>query len=445
MTIAIQNVTDICLTLAHRFKDPIWIRQVSLQKENFMPYLQTYPWDISTLSHGYPGFIILFSEMNDCFPDQGWDLVAHRYLMELIQEIEKSGVHNSSLFSGLAGICFAIHLASKENTRYQTLLTQLNVILIKNIEVEYLLSIEETKRAAQPLSSFQYDVITGISGVFGYVLEYVHIEAMQALAQRMVRALVLLKEPILQEGIELPGWYTPVNYLIREEQRAQYQQGSFDTGVAHGVAGCLAVLSKAYLKEIAVENQVETIQKMAFWLKENQIEGKKWPAKFRFNAKSKNYLEVTTDFYRDGWCYGAPGIASSLFLAAKALQNDSLKKEAIQIMKAVCERFDSQQNLECVSFCHGLAGLLTHVHAFYLETHLDIFSDTSKQITQLILKRYDPVLPFGYKCFASLPKGYETIFIDNAGFLDGVIGTLLSLLFSNSYKNQNWIKLFLIN
>ncbi len=444
MTIAIHKVADVCLTLAHRFKDPVWIKQVSLQKQNFMPYIQAYPWDITTLSHGYPGFIILFSEMEACFPDQGWDLIAHRYLVELIQEIEKRGIHNSSLFSGLSGICFAIHLASKQSTRYQTLIAQLNAILIKNIEADYLLPIEETRHVAQALSLFQYDVITGLSGVLSYVLEYVHVEAMQMLAYRIVRVLTLLKEGVLHAGIELPGWYTPVSYLIREEQRAQYPEGSFDTGVAHGVAGCMAALAKAYLKGIIVDNQLETIQKMAFWLQENQVKGKKWPAKFGFNARIRNYLEVTTDFYRDGWCYGAPGIASSLLLAAQALQSDSLKQEAIHIMQVVCERFDSQQNLECVSFCHGLAGLLTQVHAFFLETHLVLFSKTASQITRSILERYDPDFPFGYKCVASLPKGDETVCIDNAGFLDGVIGTLLSLLFSTSSEKQNWVKLFLI-
>lgn len=445
MTIAIHEMTDICLTLAHRFKDPVWIKQISLQKENFMPYIQAYPWDIASLSHGYPGFIILFSEMDACFPHQGWDLVAHRYLVELIQEIENNGVHNCSLFSGLSGICFAIHLASKQGTRYQTLLAQLNSFLIKKIEIDYLLPIEETRRAAQPFSPFQYDVITGVSGVLSYVLEYTHVETMQVLAQRLVRALVLLKEPVLHEGIQLPGWYTPVSYFIREEQREQYQQGSFDTGIAHGIAGCLSALSKAYLKGVVIENQLEAIREMAAWLQENQLKANKWPAKFGFNATSKNYLEVTTDFYRDGWCYGAPGIASSLFLAAQALKSDQLKEEVIQVMRAVCERFYREQNLECVSFCHGLAGLLTQVHAFYLKTQLPIFSETSQQIAQLLLERYDVNLPFGYKCFASLPKSDKTILIDNAGFLDGVVGTLLSLLFSISYKQQNWIKLFLLN
>ncbi|MFI5343262.1 MAG: lanthionine synthetase LanC family protein [Chlamydiales bacterium] len=113
-------------------------------------------------------------------------------------------------------------------------------------------------------------------------------------------------------------------------------------------------------------------------------------------------------------------------------------------MTAACERFRRSRNLECVSFCHGLAGLLTMSHSFYLETHLNLFSETAQQIVQLILNQYQPDIPFGFKCYASIPNSHEDLLIDNAGLLDGIAGTLLSLLFSTSNQSRKWIELFLI-
>jgi hypothetical protein len=81
----------------------------------------------------------------------------------------------------------------------------------------------------------------------------------------------------------------------------------------------------------------------------------------------------------------------------------------------------------------------------YLETHLDVFSKTSTQIVQLILDHYDDSLPFGFKCQASSPSSYSSILIDNAGLLDGVAGTILSLLFSLSNNQPGWLQIFSLN
>jgi lantibiotic modifying enzyme len=365
-----EKTLETCLLIANKLIHPEHVQAISLSKENFIPFIQAYPWNSSTLSHGYAAFIILFSEMDNHFPGQGWDLIGHRYMVHLLKEIEENGTYNSSLFSGLTGLCFAIHLASKQGKRYQTLLTKLHPILIKRIENEYLLPIEQAMRAHQFLSPLHYDVIVGVSGILNYILEYSHLKPMHALACSLVRILVNLKSPVLYKNFSLPGWYIPQDYLLINEQRTQYPEGCFDTGLAHGVAGCIAALSKAYLNGVVVDHQQEAIEEMVSWLQKNKLKSHKWPAKFAFNSKFKNYLEEQPEFYRDGWCYGAPGIASAIFLASQALNKSNLRQEAIQIMTAVCKRFDQDRNLDCVSFCHGFAGLLTMVHAMYSElTH----------------------------------------------------------------------------
>lgn len=442
-------IHQMCTTLAERLKDRQWIEDISFKEKNFIPYIQAYPWDRTTLSHGLPGLTILYSEMDDFFPDQGWDLAAHQCIVELTHEIEEKGVHNATLFSGLTGICFAIHLASKQGARYQNLLSQLNRFLIKKIDAEYLSSIQVTREAKLPLSPFQYDVIAGISGILSYLMEALPFHpAMRETTHSLVKALVSLSEPIIYQGFQLPGWYTPKKYLIREEQRALFENGCFDTGVAHGIAGCLAALSKAYSVGVIVENQREALEGMVSWLLQHRINNEKmrhiWPGKFAFNPKEENYLEVLDDAYRDGWCYGAPGIASSFLLASKALKDEKLKCDAFEIMTAACERFSHSINLECVSICHGLAGFLAILHSMNLEVPSALLTKTITRIVNILMERYNSNLPFGYKCHVSLPERQEMRLIDNIGFLDGTIGTLLSLLFSLSHQPRRWLQLLLV-
>lgn len=256
-----EKTLETCLLIANKLIHPEHVQAISLSKENFIPFIQAYPWNSSTLSHGYAAFIILFSEMDNHFPGQGWDLIGHRYMVHLLKEIEENGTYNSSLFSGLTGLCFAIHLASKQGKRYQTLLTKLHPILIKRIENEYLLPIEQAMRAHQFLSPLHYDVIVGVSGILNYILEYSHLKPMHALACSLVRILVNLKSPVLYKNFSLPGWYIPQDYLLINEQRTQYPEGCFDTGLAHGVAGCIAALSKAYLNGVVVDHNKKLSKK----------------------------------------------------------------------------------------------------------------------------------------------------------------------------------------
>jgi len=78
---------------------------------------------------------------------------------------------------------------------------------------------------------------------------------------------------------------------------------------------------------------------------------KVWPSRVGFDPSQDSFCEKpASDFYRDGWCYDSPGIATALFLSAHALKDLELIEYAIESMKAVCDRFEKQNPLECVSF-----------------------------------------------------------------------------------------------
>ena len=436
-----EVIEDICIKISSILTDHSSVESIALQKENFIPYIKAHPWDTTSLSHGLPGLICLFSAMEEHFQNPKWAEISHQAIEKLIFNIQKNGISNSSLFAGLSGICYSILIASKDGTRYSTLLKGLNSLLVKKIEEEYLQNFEEqSNQLPFPCPPIYYDYIAGLSGILSYLLCYAEQQTeIRPLIERCLRVLIHISQDKAFEGENIPGWYIAPKHMIHEEQQSLFPSGIFDTGLAHGAAGCLALLSKAYLKGFIIDGQKEAIEHIVYWIKSvrqdvGPIE-KVWPGKILYVKDRADYSIVRSHFYRDGWCYGAPGIASALLTASKALQDEELYKYAVESMSEACARDEFDPNLECVSFCHGWASLLSATQLFYLETEDLFFLNSASRIAERIMMAYKSELPFGFKCYASAP--YQApILIDNPGLLDGVTGTLLSLLFHISEKKR---------
>jgi hypothetical protein len=384
--------------------------------------------------------------MDDYFPNQSWDLAAHQVITALSEEIETRGAYNSTLFSGLTGICFAIHLASKGGTRYQKLLSNLHSTLFETLESDYLIPICE--RGRSPAPGVLFDTITGITGVLAYLLHHLAQERAAILATEMVRSLIDITQLIQWKNLSVPGWISKGDDLVRPEQREMYQNGCFDTGMAHGLAGYLSILAKAYQSGIQLEGQQEAIKKMADWFFSLQQDvgmvRQVWPSRFGFDPEKKERVVILSAFYRDGWCYGSPGIACALFKAGTVLQSRSMKARALNIMEDAFLRVNKEP-LKCASFCHGLSGLLCMTHQMSLSTNSCLLRAAVSKLKMEILAHYNEDFPFGFRCLAADPDSDNECSIDNAGLLDGVVGILLSLLFTMRKEPRLWTSLFMIN
>lgn len=438
------HVQDVCLATACKMKNVDEVISISLKKENLFPFLNIPPWHPLTLAHGFPGLICLSAEMNRFFPDQGWDKVLHQYVEKLVEEIKTKRIQDSSLFSGLTGICFSIDLASQESGAYSNLFLKLHNRLLQEVDSIYLEPLRKAKRQKEKFPPRLYDLISGISGVLTYLLRHADREDTRSIVLEMLALLVDLTAPFMMKEESFPGWFIPPEHSLKKEA---YPQGHFDTGLAHGIAGCLVILAKARLKGIEVHGQKSAMRRIISWLQGmrcNIGEFKNvWPACIGVQHTSREYRKMDPKSYRDGWCYGAPGIAFSLFIAAHALKDEDLLNYAVNAMTDVCIRFFTQNTLVCPSFCHGLAGLLAIVHQMHLATELQVFSETANKISYSILERYSENHPFGFKTVNRGQGGQESI-LDNIGLIDGSIGIILSLLFHQSQRSSPWVQTFLL-
>lgn len=115
----IKDKTGLVREIGRRFHNPSSVKGIVLDPLNVNsdPLYDMHPpfWSDLGLASGLPGVILLFSELDQLFPEDKWDEAVHVYVMKIKEVLESSeNVLSPSLFSGLTGICFAIQQASRK-------------------------------------------------------------------------------------------------------------------------------------------------------------------------------------------------------------------------------------------------------------------------------------------------------------------------------------------
>lgn len=433
-TLLDSQVFRLVKQIAQRIGNPLDLKE-ALRSSNRNPSHTDAPWSPLTLSSGYPALVLLFVALDELFPSQGWDQSAHGYILAIKETLEAEGTMSLSLFGGLAGICFAVDLASKQRTRYQKLLLSLESFLIKETESSYFVPLREKIALGLPAHPELWEVISGVSGIGAYAVKNSGDPSMRTLSKEILQLVVALTGNIQIGPYSVPGWYHPRHYQFLEKDKELYPRGNFNIGMAHGVAGILAFLSIATLQGVIIEGQLEAMDRTSKWLLSKVREKQ---GRFFYENRIAFEEEVGIPFQKleetpmDAWCYGTAGVARSLFLFAKATKNETVEEEAEKIF---C--FSSRLGtFSSPTFCHGAAGLLTLTFLMAQETHSSFLKQQVEILKENLLSFYCSESPFGFKdCepilqtrFASDPTEGEWIELDKIGLLDGSVGALLALL-----------------
>ncbi|MFL6127110.1 lanthionine synthetase LanC family protein, partial [Actinophytocola sp.] len=136
--------------------------------------------------------------------------------------------------------------------------------------------------------------------------------------------------------------------------------GHANLGLAHGIAGPLALMATAARRGITVEGQADAIDRIMSWLDRWRCGAGRqawWPGLIsRTEWQAQTVRQPGPQ--RPSWCYGTPGLARAQQLAALALADPRRQAHAEQAL-AGCVTDDNQLiQLRDVSVCHGWAGLL---------------------------------------------------------------------------------------
>src|ERR1700722_10423847 len=233
------------LAFAGFCRSPDTVKEVSLHPSNVNPdpaYAADFAWGDIGLS-GYAALMIFYATLDLLFPNDDWDKVVHAYVLKLKISLETFGLpRSSSIYGGLASICYAIHFASRQGSRYQRMLAKLDDVLCENIEHEYLMPLAEHFKKGTSVPAQLYDLIQGIVGVGLYCVNRQVNSKLSILAQSITSFLIQLTYPIEIKGHLVPGWYLSQENQFIQADKESYPEGNFNLGLAHGIPGVLAFL-----------------------------------------------------------------------------------------------------------------------------------------------------------------------------------------------------------
>lgn len=201
----------------------------------------------------------------------------------------------------------------------------------------------------------EFDLISGLTGIGTYWLR-THGDCDRL--RDVLAYLVRLTEPLPVVGETLPGWWT--SHGPDDRPSADWPGGHANLGMAHGIAGPLALLALAYRRGITVREHADAIQRICDWLDQwhcETVSSSWWPGVITAaDWKAGGLLQHGPQ--RPSWCYGTPGLARAQQLAGQAL-DDASRKRVAEYALASCVADEMQLSLlRDASLCHGWAGLI---------------------------------------------------------------------------------------
>lgn len=437
-----QNCVDeMVRSIAMSLEDYEQIMMVETKPENLRSFEGTsMKWEKCSLSHGLAGICLLFGELMEYYPNEArWENAANRYLGMIVEEINRNGMEDISMFSGLSGIGLATVSVSKDYTNYRKLMSSINGGVLRQLPIYT----QIINNGVGTHSSF-YDVMAGLTGVLSYLYLFKDdLTCYQGLLEG-IDALIKLTETIIVNGIEVPGWYIPGKNQFSQVERKLYPEGNFNTSMSHGIAGPLTLLAEMLSKGICRSKQKEAIKRIVDFYFSYRLQEEKreiWKGQITFQEIKEHTPNTHNVVRRDAWCYGTPGICYSLIQAGVALEDKKLIEYGIQNLKLTIPDI---QGIFTPTFCHGYAGVYQILNSVEKLLSKQIFVEEKKVLKEKIVSFYTQENVYGfYNIEFDHEKGCFRNYV-STGLLEGATGICLSLFDGEHLGNHVWTRAFLL-
>ncbi|MFI0409072.1 lanthionine synthetase C family protein [Actinomadura sp. 3N508] len=254
----------------------------------------------------------------------------------------------------------------------------------------------------------EFDLIQGLTGLGALLLAR---GTASPLLKEVLAYLVSLSRPVHADGRDLPGWWSTTGPAEEE-----MDGGHGNNGVAHGIAGPLAMLALAAQHDITVPGQLDAIATYARWL--DTYGGCYWITRDQVSALDPPASVPA----RPSWCYGQIGVARAQQLAAIALGDAARQRAAENTIARTLSDPGLLDRITDASLCHGWAGLLTVTRAVAADTSAasrftSLIDDLTRRLTTDLERLPTP------------------------GFMEGRTGAQLALDGTNT---TNWTRALLI-
>nr|WP_172692225.1 lanthionine synthetase C family protein [Paeniclostridium sordellii]AUO31847.1 hypothetical protein [Paeniclostridium sordellii] len=368
--------------------------------------------------------LLVLSKCDGYLSEDNLEAAIYKY-MKILNKNINNVIYKPGLYGGLSTVAFSVYMVSKKYPYYEKSLKRLNEIIV---EITYKL-IEDIENR-DSLTMDDYDIISGTSGIAIY-LSLFKDEYITKCIMRINEYLVSIIKEKEVYGELVPGMHITSENQYLDEDKEFYKKGNFNLSLAHGMCSPLVALSISYELGIIVDKQRESIEYILDILDKFKIENEEsmsWIGMISFEEFT-NFNSSLYEFQpRASWCYGTPGIARSIYLASRAI-NDNFKLEiSKKAFNYLCksEGIDKWQ-LTSPTICHGFSGMIAILKLMLIDEKNDMYLSPLKSAIESTIAFYDSQNKYLFKNIEDYGDRIEHE--DKLDFLVGTSGVILSLLF----------------
>ncbi|HRG96597.1 MAG TPA: lanthionine synthetase C family protein, partial [Polyangiaceae bacterium] len=304
-------------------------------------YLRLRPSKIAdaSLAGGLSGVALVHASLDDAFPGAGHAACAEHALERALEQLARAPL-GPGLHSGLAGVGWVLA----------------NLVGGADDEDDPCAAVDSALAGVLEPATWTdpYDLIEGLVGLGVYALERAPRPAAKRLLARIVDHLgrTARHEP--------PGvaWWSDPEWVPPEWRTIPHPD--WNLGVAHGVPGVIALLGRVVAADVDAPTRAKArrlLEGAVAWLLAQELP---------LGAGGCFAHAVAPGLPRAparvAWCYGDPGIAAALLIAARAAREPAWAQAAIRVARSAASRAEASTGVVDAGLCHGAAGV---AHIFH--------------------------------------------------------------------------------
>ena len=367
-----------------------------------------------SLSSGSCGVSLFLHQYAETFHDDETAINADRLLDASLDRISER-FSGPSLYSGFPGVAWAINLMDKT----------------EDIECE---TIDETLLGLvrEGRWSGHFDVIQGIIGLGVYALERaphpLAIEIVKEITKHLINTAERRGDGITWKTS--PSWMPPQHVQM-------FPKGNYNLGMAHGVPGIIAFLGRVQQVGLASTEVMGLLDDAVHWLLRQQLEEHTdgWFGCIRGDDQPA----------RLAWCYGDPGIAAGLLVAARGCGRPIWEEKAVELALCAASRPVETSGIFDAGICHGAAGLGHLFGTMYRKTGREELRAAAQTWMHVAISmcRTDSGVG-GYQSYSPSPE-HPDRWRSDPGLLSGAAGIGLALLSAIDSAVAPWDRMLLVS
>ena len=280
----------------------------------------------------------------------------------------------------------------------------------------------------------EYDLINGLTGLGICALEGLPRPAARACLEQVVERLAERAE----ESAEGAAWFSRPETLPGY-QREAYPSGLYNLGMSHGGAGVVALLGAACRAGLGATAGPLLERAVSWLLARRQAAGSGFCFTHFYSPRGRARQS------RLAWCYGDPGTATALWIAARASGDPVWERAALDVALDAAARPPEAARVVDAGLCHGAAGLAQIFGRLFIATGDERLGAAARFWLGRALEHRTPGQGAGG--FRSWSAGLSNVedWRDDRGFLEGSAGVGLALLAAVSQVEPEWDRALLMS